>query len=184
MKRVSRLIAVAVLMASTAGVATPAPTAMAGSGFNQWRWGDAGITLSSRSYRYSNMTGFWQAVLNSSNCPVAVDGNYGNNTLWYTAVFQNGIVGYNNGRVMTPSILNLFFVASSVYGQRLVYFYTNGYGTQHFGYYGGYSGSDEVQIGWNVFSSQWYFSQYPISNPVSVVAATPNRTIGSVSACS
>jgi hypothetical protein len=38
------------------GVVT-SPAAHAGSGLNQWKWGDAGITLSSSSYNYSTCRG-------------------------------------------------------------------------------------------------------------------------------
>ena len=184
MKQIRAAVAALVVLVSSFGVlASSGSEVHAGSGLNRWKWGDAGITLSSSSYKYSNMSGVWQAVLNSSNCPVAVDGIYGNFTTWYTAVFQNGVLGYNNGGVMTPSMLNAFHGATSYYGLRRVYLDTDGYGTRHYGYYGGYSGFDDTRIGWNPISSQWLFSQYPNSNPTALVPATPSRTIGSVGAC-
>lgn len=61
--------------------------------------------------------------------------------------------------------------------------YTDGYGTRHDGYYGGFSSSADARLGWNPISSQWLFSQYPYGNPTSLVPATPSRTIGSVGPC-
>jgi hypothetical protein len=178
------LVAVALLVSSVGVAMSSSGEVLAGSGLNRWRWGDAGLTLSSSSYKYSNMSGFWQAVVNSNGCNIAVDGIYGNITTWYTATFQNAILGYNNGGVMTPAMLNSFHGATSVYGQRLVYTgYTDGFATRHYGYYGGFTGSNDTRLGWNPFSTQWLFSQYPNSNPTSLVPATPSRTIGSVGAC-
>lgn len=74
------------------------------SGLNQFRWANAGYTVSNSSYQYSNMTGFVQALVNSNGCSTPVDGIYGNQTLWWTAVAQNNWLGYNNGGVMTPSM--------------------------------------------------------------------------------
>lgn len=178
------LAAVALFVSSIGVVASSSGDVHAGSGLNRWEWGDAGITLSSSSYKYSNMSGLWQAVVNSNGCNIAVDGIYGSITTWHTAVFQNGILGYNNGGVMSPAILNAFHGANSAYGKRLVYTnYTDGYGTKHYGYYGGFSSSDDSRLGWNPISSQWLFSQYPYSNPISLVPATPSRTISSVGPC-
>jgi len=130
------------------------------------------------------MTGFWQAIVNANQCPLAVDGNFGSLTTWYTAVFQNAIVGGNNGGVMTPGYLYAVQHASSVYGDRLVnLFITDGYGTKAYGYYAGIE-SDAVRLGWNPISAQWLFSQTPFSNPAALVPATPTRTISSVAACS
>lgn len=178
------LAAIGLIASSFGVVASSSGQVDAGSGLNTWKWGDAGITLSSSSYQYSNMSGLWQAVVNSNGCNIAVDGIYGNVTTWYTALFQNSIVGWNNGGVMSPAMLNFFHGATSVYGVRLVYAgYTDGYGTQHYGYYGGFSGSSETRLGWNPISGQWLFSQYPFGNPTLLVAATPSRTIGSVGPC-
>lgn len=146
--------------------------------------GGPGLTLSTTSYKYSNMSGFWQAVLNSNGCPVVLDGIFGNVTKWHTAVFQNALFSQNNGGVMTPYWLNRFQNASHpAYGPRLSYTgYTDGYATQHYSYYGGFD--SPVNLGWNPFSSQWLFAQRPASNPTALTPATPSRTIGSAPACS
>ena len=156
--------------------------ALAGSGLNQYSWSSSNVTLSTSSYSYSNMSGFWQAVLNSNGCKVAVDGVYGSTTAWYTAAFQNSLFSTNNGGVMTPGWLSYFQNSTSVYGSRLINTnYTDGYGTSHYSYYGGFD--SPVELGWNPFASQWMFSQTPASNPSALIAATPSRTIGSVGAC-
>ena len=104
--------------------------------------------------------------------------------MWHTAVFQNSIIGSNNGGVMSPGHLYAVQHASSVYGDRLVnLLITDGYGTKAYGYYAGIE-SDAVRLGWNPISSQWLFSQRPFSNPAVLIPATPNRTISSVAACS
>lgn len=157
-------------------------TAEAGTGLNQYAWGGPNITLSSTSYKYSNMSGFWQAVLNSNGCPVTLDGIYGSLTTWFTADFQNGILGFNNGGVMTPAMLNGFQNATSPYGPRLSFLgIIDGYGTRHYSYYGGFDSPN--RLGWNPISAQWLFSQTPASNPNALIPATPSRAIGSVSAC-
>jgi hypothetical protein len=182
-RKIGTLVAAVTLLLSTS-IAMTNPAAHAGSGLNQWKWGDAGITLSSSSYKYSNMSGFWQAVVNSNGCPIAVDGIYGSLTTWHTAVFQNDVLGGNNGGVMTPAMLNAAHGAvHPVYGLRCVYLYTDGYGTRHYGYYGGFTGNDATRVGWNPISAQWLFSQYPYGNPTALVPATRSRTIGSVGAC-
>jgi hypothetical protein len=180
-----RHVAVAATAAFLSSVIlAPVPAAVAGTGLNRFNWGGAGITLSQTSFRYSNMAGFWQAVLNSNGCPVAVDGNYGPVTTWHTAAFQNGLFGWNNGGVMTPTMLDAVQSAQSVYGPRFNPIgLPDGFGTQGYYYYGGF-GSDETRVGWNPFASQWVFSQYPRSNPGAYAHATPTRTIGSVAACS
>jgi hypothetical protein len=176
------IAAVLVLLATFSPVASPR-SASAGSGLNEWHWGGPGITLSNTSYKYSNMSGFWQAVLNSNACPVAVDGIYGNVTHWYTDSFQYALFGTHNAGTMTPAYLNAFQRAGSPYGPRLVdLFYTDGYGTQHYSYYGGYD--SPVRLGWNPFAAQWFFAQRPVAQPWALTSATPNRTIGSVPACS
>jgi hypothetical protein len=129
------------------------------------------------------MSGFWQAVLNTNGCPVAVDSIFGNLTKWYTSEFQTGLFGWNNGGVMTPWWLNQFQNAESVYGPRLSWtLYTDGYGTAHYHYYGGFD--SPVNLGWNPISSQWLFAQRPASSPHALTPATPSRTIGSAPACS
>ena len=156
--------------------------AHAGTGLNQFGWGDPNITLSVTSYKYSNMSGFWQAVLNSNGCVVVLDGIFGSTTAWYTSAFQNSLFATNNGGIMTPAWLNYFQNATSVYGGRLIdKNYVDGYGTRHYSYYGGFDSA--VELGWSPFSAQWMFSQTPASNPNALVAATPNRSIGSVAAC-
>ena len=46
-------------------------------------------TVSGTSYRYSNMSGFWQAIINSNpGTEIANDGNYGSQTTWKTASWQ------------------------------------------------------------------------------------------------
>ncbi len=184
MRKTRRRATVALLFAATAVVPTSSDGVVhAGSGLNQWAWGGPNITLSTTSYKYSNMSGFWQAVVNSNGCPIVVDGIFGNYTKWFTAVFQNGIFGWNNGGMMTPWWLNHFQTATSVYGPRLYYTgYTDGYATQHYGYYGGFD--SPVNLGWNPFSSQWLFAQRPASAPHALTPATPNRTISSAAACS
>ena len=182
-KKAAARFAAIVIFASFYVVAVESD-AHAGSGLDRWRWGDAGETISMSSNKFSNMSGFWQAVVNSNNCPLTVDGIFGNNTGWFTAVFQNEILGWNNGAVMNPSMLNAFHGATSVYGQRLSYTgYTDGTATQHYGYYGGFTDAMHTRLGWNPFGVQWLFSQYPLSNPTWLHHATPSRTIGSVSAC-
>ena len=69
--RARRVFAAAVLLVAVS-VAPTAGNVHAGSGLNQWAWGGPGITLSTTSYKYSNMSGFWQAVLNSNGCPVVL----------------------------------------------------------------------------------------------------------------
>jgi hypothetical protein len=185
MRRPTRALASILLVAAMS--VSPAPWAQtqfvyAGSGLNQYAWGGPGITLSISSYKYSNMSGFWQAVLNSQGCPVAVDGIFGSVTTWYTDSFQLALFGTHNAGVMTPTYLNMFQNAQSVYGSRLSYlFITDGYGTDHYTYYGGFD--SPVRLGWNPYSSQWLFSQTPASLPTSLTPATPSRTIGSVPAC-
>ena len=89
---------------------------------------------------------------------------YGSTTAWYTAAFQNSLFSTNNGGVMTPGWLSYFQNATSVYGPRLINTnYTDGYGTSHYSYYGGFD--SPVELGWNPFASQWMFSQTPASNP-------------------
>jgi hypothetical protein len=181
----NRLGLIAACFAIAAPLVPSHDVAHAGTGLNTWHWDGPNITLSSSSYQYSNMTGFWQAIVNSDQCPIAVDGIYGNLTTWYTAVLQNHIFNSNNGGVMTPGMLELFHeVESDVYGRRLSdSLYTDGYGTHWYGYYSGFE-ADKTALGWNPISSQWLFSQYPVSAPWALVAATPSRTIGSVAACS
>lgn len=84
---VTRFLATAAIVTTTV-VAVPGGTAIAGTGFNQWSWASVGVTLSSTSYRYSNMSGFWQAVLNSNGRNPAVDENFGSVTRWWTDTFQ------------------------------------------------------------------------------------------------
>lgn len=159
--------------------------AAAGSGLRYWDWGSSGYTVSSGSYKYSNMSGFYQAVINANGCPVAVDGIYGSNTTWHAAVLQNEVLGYNNGGVMTPWYAHQVQYSQSVYGYRLVYEgYTDGYGTRHYGYYAGQTDAQHTRLGWNPISSQWLFSQFPQTNPGALVPAATSRTIGSVAACS
>lgn len=180
MKRGTRgllaLIMVSGLLASEHRVAE------AGSGLNQFTWSAANLTVSSSSYRYSNMSGFVQALVNSNACTTGIDGNFGPITTWNLAVMQNGILGYNNGGVMDPGMWQAFQFAGSVYGPRLDYTYTDGYATEHWTYYGGGSGPS-AEFGWNSFGTQWFFSPTPASNPSALFPATPNRTIGSYAAC-
>ncbi len=178
LRRLARCIASIVVVLA----ALPTAAAQAGTGLNTFYWQNSQVTLSSSSYRYSNMTGFWQTIVNANACPISVDGNYGDSTTWYTAVFQNSILGSNNGGVMTPSVLNSVQNASSVYGYRLsIAGPPDGFGTRPYHYYAGFD-SPNV-LGWNPISSQWLFAQYPASNPAALVPATPNRTIGSAPAC-
>lgn len=181
-----RSVAVLSLILSAAAIGKSAPVE-AGSGFNQFAWGAPGITLHTNSYQYSNMTGFWQSVLNSNGCPVGVDGIFGNVTKWHSALFQNAMTwemegySYNNGGEMTPWWLNYFQNATSVYGPRLNYLSTDGYGSARYSYYGGYD--SPVSLAWNPIVGQWFFAQYPASSPLAFTAATPSRTIGSAGAC-
>jgi len=159
------------------------PVAEAGSGLGTFDWASAGYTVSSSSYQYSNMSGFVQAIVNSNGCSLTVDGVFGYLTTWWLAVAQNGIIGSNNGGVMNAWSWTGFQTASDPYGQpRLsAAIYIDGYGTQHRSYYGG--GSAEAWLGWNPFSTQWLFTQYPSSSPDLLVPATPSRTISGVAAC-
>ena len=180
MKRIGRALAALALVASASVVG--GDRVHAGSGLNQWAWHAPNLAVSSGSYRYSNMSGFVQALVNSNGCNLAVDGNFGNFTTWYLAAMQNGVLGYNNGGVMTPSMWYAFQAAGSVYGTRLSYEgYANPYATEYWSYYGG--GALNAALGWNYFAAQWYFSPTPNANRDNLVAATPNRSIGSTPAC-
>lgn len=172
---------VAIVLASTT-FAVGVERAHAGSGLNQFAWSGPGLTVSSTSYKYSNMSGFVQSLVNSNGCSISVDGIFGSLTTWYLATMQNGILGYNNGGVMNPSMWSAFQNAGSVYGQRLAYQgIVDGYGTSYYSYYGG--GALDAELGWNPFGSQWLFSPTPVSNRAFLVQATPSRTIGSYAAC-
>jgi hypothetical protein len=140
------------------------------------------MTLSSSSYKYSNATGFWQAIVNSNGCSIGLDGIFGNLTTWYSAGIQNGVLGYNNGGIINAQIWNGFQDAVSVYGPRLNNtFFIDGFGTRRYTYYGGIDPG--AVLGWNPFASQWLFSPYPVTSQTTLIAATPNRTIGSFPAC-
>jgi hypothetical protein len=145
------------LVAPLLALCIVAPSAEAGSGLNTFYWSTSGYTVSSTSYRYSNMSGFVQALANSNGCPLTVDGIYGNQTTWYTAVFQNQIVGTNNGGVMNPSMWLAVQSAKDQWGfDRLGWGgAVDAYGTQYWGYYGG--GASGAALGWNPFNSQWLF---------------------------
>lgn len=182
--------AAAALMAFALGVSLSivpvgAQPVHAASGLNQFRWANAGYTVSNTSYQYSNMSGFVQALVNSNGCSLTVDGVYGNQTLWWTAVAQNNLLGYNNSGVMNPAMWNAFQDARAQPGNflRLVNtLITDGFGTRKYYYYGGYP--INAELGWNPFVPVWLFSQYPVTNPNSLQQATTSRTIGSVPACS
>jgi hypothetical protein len=90
------LVAVALLVSSVGVAVSSSGEVLAGSGLNRWRWGDAGMTLSSSSYKYSNMSGFWQAVVNSNGCNIAIDGIYGNITTWYKLMTIRQLQGVAN----------------------------------------------------------------------------------------
>jgi hypothetical protein len=181
--RLSRVLSCAALIVVTSVVSVNPPAALAGSGLNKFTWSAAGYTVSSTSYKYSNMSGFVQALVNSNGCSIPVDGIFGNVTTWNLAVAQNGILGTNNGGVMNTWSWNGFQNALDPFGLARLSSttFTDAYGTQHRYYYGG--GSLNAEFGWNPISSQWLFSQYPSSNPNLLVSATPSRTIGSVAAC-
>ncbi len=175
------------IIATLSSLAVTSEPAYAGSGFNHFWWSDSGITLSqTSSYKYSNMSAFWQAIVNADGCTIPVDGVYGSTTTWYTAVMQNHLFSTNNGGVMTPGWLYYFQSAGDTtpghYPRLRETGYIDGYGTKHYGYYAGLE-SFTTELGWNVISAQWLFSQYPISNPNALIPATPSRTVGSVSAC-
>lgn len=189
MKTALRFAPVSALLLFASVAVAPVSPAYAGSGLNTWRWGDAGYTISSASFKYSNMTGFWQTVVNdlgSNTCQLTVDGVYGNVTTWFTAMLQNEILGYNNGGVMTTSMLNA--VHGKKVGSQLRLGeegYVDGCGTIYYYYYYAGGGNQPTnRLGWNGFSSQWLFAQYPAGNPPLMTLATPSRTIGSVGACS
>ena len=192
MKKLRALLSALLLTAllSVTGIVTSIGVGHAGSGLNQKPWGNAGYTVSSTSpYKYSNMSGFAQAVINSQGetCSVAVDGIFGNTTTWWLAVAQNFWLGYNNGGSMSPSMWN------ALYG---VTFYTDANGLAHPGgpndpprlnatgnydglgtaYYEFYGSGNIAYLGWNPFSPQWMFAQSP-NNPNALIPATPSRTI-------
>lgn len=175
--RLARLAIVGLLpLAVTVGAAD---VAHAGSGLNRFRWGDAGYTVSSTSYKYSNMTGFVQGLINSTGdaCTLTVDGIFGSVTTWWLAVTQNVLLGYNNGGVMSPAMWNAFYVAhppGQSYNALIQDGFVDGYGTQYWYYYTG--GGSPEPLGWNPIASQWLFSQYR-QNPSALVQATPSRTI-------
>ena len=151
---------------------------------NTFNWSSSGYTVSTTSYKYSNMSGFVQSIINSNGCGVTTDGVFGPLTKSNLATTQSGILGSNNGGVMNAWSWYAFQNAVDTFG------YTrlsgsngvDGYGTQWRGYYGG--GASSAALGWNPISAQWLFSQYPNSSPTSLQPATPSRTIGSVAACS
>jgi len=182
-KTKATLLATIAILSSLAATGRPA---YAGTGFNHFWWADSGITLSQTSYKYSNMSAFWQAIVNADGCNIPVDGVYGPTTTWYTATFQNHLFSTNNGGVMTPGWLNYFQLATDTtpghYPRLRQTGFIDGYGTVHYGYYAGQE-SFTTELGWNPISAQWLFSQYPISNPHALIPATPSRTVGSVSAC-
>jgi hypothetical protein len=128
------------------------------------------------------MAGFVQALVNSNGCNLTVDGIYGNQTTWFTAGAQNGIVGWNNGGVMNPSMWYQFdFASSPVFGPRKINeYFVDGFGTQYWSYYGG---NTTAELGWNPIASQWLYSPYPNSNRSYLVQATTSRTPMSVPAC-
>jgi hypothetical protein len=174
---VARLIVVS--LACLVALVGVVDIAHAGSGLNTMVWGSAGYTVSSSSYKYSNMTGFVQALINSTGdtCTLTVDGIFGSVTTWDLATMENEILGYNNAGVMTPAIWNAFYYANppgQTYDALIQGTFTDGYGTQYWEYYTG--GGDTAKLGWNPIASQWLFSQYR-SNPSSLVNATPSRTI-------
>lgn len=160
------------------GRATPVHAA----GLDQFSWSAPGLTVSRTSNRYSDLAGFAQALVNSNGCSIPVDGDFGNLSTWNLALMQNGILGYNNGGVMDPAMWSAFQSAGSVYGARLGYQgFTDGYGTEYWGYYGG--GALGAELGWNPFVPQWLFSPTPFSNRAFLTGAIPSWTIGSYAAC-
>lgn len=181
-------LACSLVVAAAALVIPSPPLAHAGSGLNTFSWSAAGKTVSSSNYNYSNMAGFVQALVNSNTCNLAVDGLFGSLTTWNLAVAQNGIIGSNNGGVMNgwswDGFQNAVFSdGGGTYTRLSNTLEVDGYGTQRRSYYGGNSGPTSA-LGWNPFSSQWLFSQYPDTAPYSLVPATVSRTISSVPACS
>jgi len=158
------------------------PSVARASGLDQFSWSAPGVTVSNTSYRYSNMTGLVQTLINSNGCTTGVDGNFGNITKWNLSVMQNGVLGTNNGGVMDPTMWSAFQNATSVYGPRLSYeMFVDGYGTQYYGYYGG--ASYPAELGWNPNVPRWLFSPTPVSNRANLLQATPSRTMGSYAAC-
>lgn len=154
-------------------------------GLTNFYWSNSQKTLSSTSYRYSNMTGLWQAILNSNAAGLSIDGNFGSVTGTATNNWRNAI-GAGSGTSVTPSVWSA--TQNAVDGVYAPYRlnstgYVDGYGTAHYSYYGGSGGCSSARLGWNPIVSQWLFGQYP-SNPGALVNATIARTISGVAACS
>jgi hypothetical protein len=180
-------VAVTTVAAVLTGILIPDPSE-AGSGLNTYYWNTPQITISSSSNRYSNMSGFVQAIVNSFSCSVAIDGNYGSLTTWYAADMQNRALGTNNGGVMNPSMLlaiqtadrpPLYPGAPSV--DRLEWpGAIDAFGTQLWSYYGG-NAAGSAKLGWNPISAQWLFSQN--LSGTGYYPASTSRTISSVGPC-
>jgi hypothetical protein len=163
----------------------PWQPAEAGSGLNVFRWGDAGYTVSQTSYKFSNITGFWQALLNSRACGVQLDAIFGSNTAAETVNWKNGL----GIAPATNTVNKATWDASQnsiVFGQgppfpRLQSGAYNAFGTQFYSYYGG--GASSAVLGWNVFVGQWYYDYRPNDGAENWYAATPSRTSQSNAAC-
>lgn len=174
----------ALLLIFTLVVVAPSKPVSAGSGMNTYWWWQSGITVGPSSYKYSNATGFWQAIINSpTGCTTQVDGIYGSVTQWWAAHTQNVIIGSNNGGIMDSWAMSNIQLAKAPGGfTRLQNTgVTDGYGTQKIYYYGG--SASNAELGWNPISQQWLFSPTPTSNPNLLIPALSSRTMGSYAPC-
>lgn len=152
-------------------------------GLTTFNWASSGKVLSTTSYSNSNMVGLWQAILNSNNAGLAVDGKFGALTKAQTINWQNALQIAATGKADLTT-WNVTFNAYDPQGRRrlMATGYVDGYATAQYDYY---AGGDFClgELGWNPFASQWLFSQFPLSNEHFLVQATIARTIGSQPAC-
>jgi hypothetical protein len=187
--RRARRAVVGLIVATHAFIVEPSAS-FAGTGLSQFEWNNANITLSTTApLKNSNVTGFWQTLINSRACGVTIDGNFGNLTKAETTNWQNGLsLPSNNGVVdgWTWYLTQHATVTDSGGTYPRLQSLTGGvFGFSKYGYYGG--GASGARLWWHGSSAQWYFSYLPNSNPDgSLRAATSAKNPSSYShaACS
>lgn len=119
---------------------------------------------------YSNVAGFWQAILCGNNSTIALDGIYGNQSKAATLQFKREVLGLTTTNQNVTSSSWAIARTSSYLG----FTHLQPSGGGFYSYYAGNSGGAELY--WN--GNDWKFLQPPANT---YIVATTARTMGSTS---
>lgn len=178
-----RIIAAVALVIAL--IVLPIQPVDASSGIRTFWWHSSNFPLSTAQNPVSNAVGFWQVILSANTCGLAIDGLFGTQTHNRTLIQQSQL-GLTQDGVVGVATFHATQTATFTDAQGFSYprlnptGYVDGYGTEHYLYYGGQAYNS--YLGWNSFVPQWLFDPYILTDSPTL-HATSARTMGTYPGC-